>query len=104
MLPRMVSAAIEANRGVGKVRAGFAIPSPELHDLDLFAASGAKFSSEIAGKPARLQFEFVRNAPRGGALVRGRDALDALRRIGYSSRRSSHINNEESAAAWFQTR
>src|SRR3954468_23677836 len=57
-------APIDPNRGVGKIRAGFAIPNAELNDLDLLARDRGKAAAEIAGKPARLQFEFAWGAQR----------------------------------------
>ena len=58
-------AAIDANRGVGKIGSGFAVPSAELNDLDLVAGYGSETPAEIAGEPAGLQFEFGRRAERG---------------------------------------
>ena len=58
-------AAVEPDHGVGKIRTGFAVPGAELDDLDVVAGDGTKAPSEIAGEPARLQFQFARRALRG---------------------------------------
>ena len=34
--------AVQPDRGVGKIRSGFAIPGSELHDFQIFAGDGAK--------------------------------------------------------------
>ena len=57
-------AGIEPDDGVGEIRSGGAIPGAELNDLDVIAGDGMELSSEIAGKPARLQFQFARGALR----------------------------------------
>ena len=58
-------AAVDANRGIGKIGTGFAVPSAELDDLDLIAGDGSEAAAEITGEPARLEFEFARGAERG---------------------------------------
>jgi hypothetical protein len=64
-------AAVHANGGIAKIRACFAVPGAELDDVDLVTARADKISSELAGEPARLKFEFVRRAQRKekGAFV-----------------------------------
>src|SRR5689334_15554376 len=64
-------AAVDPNCRIAKIRAGFTVPNAELHDLDLIAIRTDKFSSEIAGEPARLQLQLRRNAWHGkeGALT-----------------------------------
>src|SRR3954466_11569336 len=64
-------AAVDSNRGVGKIRAGFAVPGAELDDVDLIAGDGSKAPPEITREPAGLELEFARSAQRGeeGALV-----------------------------------
>ena len=57
--------AADPNRRVGKIGTGFAVPRAELHDLDLLAGGGGKGSPEIAGKPARLQFQLAEIAREG---------------------------------------
>jgi hypothetical protein len=56
--------AIRANGGVFEIRAGFAVPDSELNDIDLVATGADKAVPELAGKPASLEFEFVRR-PQG---------------------------------------
>ena len=50
-------AAIETNRGVGKIGAGLPVPNAELHDVDFIPGGRDKLASKIAGKPARLQLQ-----------------------------------------------
>src|ERR1041384_6339274 len=52
-------AAIDTDGGVGKIRAGFAIPSAELHHLDRLAPRAGKRSAKVAREPARLQFQLA---------------------------------------------
>jgi len=57
-------AAVYANSSVTKIGPGFAVPGAELDDVDLVTGRADKIFSKIAGKPARLQLEFVRCAQR----------------------------------------
>ena len=57
-------AAVDLNRGIAKIRPGFAVPGAELDDVDLVAGRGNKVTSEISRKPARLQLELVWNSRR----------------------------------------
>ena len=45
-----------------EVRSGFAIPEAKLNEFDSLASCRLKFSTEFAGKPARLEFELTRNS------------------------------------------
>ena len=47
-------AAVEANRCIGKIGTGFAVPGAELDDLDFVSSDGSKAATEIAGEPTRL--------------------------------------------------
>src|SRR2546430_715390 len=58
-------AAIDPDRGVGKIGTGLAVPDPELDNFDLVARYRREAPAEIAGEPARLQFELARRAKRG---------------------------------------
>jgi hypothetical protein len=58
-------AAIYADDGIGEIRSSLAVPSSELHDVDLFARVAHEAATEIAGKPPRLQFQFGK-MPRNG--------------------------------------
>ena len=76
-------AAIEPDDGVGEIRAGGAIPGAELDDLDVIAGDGTESPAEVAGKPARLQFQFARRALRQErARVRGHARNRAARHNG----------------------
>ena len=57
-------AGIESDDGVGKIRSGGAIPRAKLDDLNVVAGDAMEPSAEVAGKPARLQFQFARDALR----------------------------------------
>ena len=48
-------AAVDANCRVGKIRSRFAIPGPELDDVDLIAGRADERVAEFARQPARLQ-------------------------------------------------
>ena len=54
--------AVDLNHRIGKIGTGFAIPSSELDDVDLFAGGADEISAELAGEPARLELELVRDA------------------------------------------
>src|SRR5205085_10760715 len=58
-------AAIDSDSGVGKIMPFFAVPGAELDDLDLVFGDGSEMPAEIAGEPARLQFELRRRAKGG---------------------------------------
>ncbi len=62
MLPREISPLIDPDRGVGKIRAGFAIPGAELDDLDLLAGRAGERSAKVSREPARLQLELAEAA------------------------------------------
>ena len=55
-------AAVEPDDGIGKIRTGLAVPGSELDDLNFVAGDGTKLATEIAGEPARLQFQFAGRA------------------------------------------
>ena len=69
-------AGIESDDGVGEIRSGRAIPGAKLDDLNVVAGDGMELSAEVAGKPARLQFQFA-----GGALRRKERAFMDARGI-----------------------
>src|SRR6266576_5044206 len=54
-------ASVHANRGVAKIWSRFAIPNPELHDVDLLPGRSDKMFAEISREPARLQFQLARD-------------------------------------------
>ena len=84
----------DPDRGVGKIRAGLAVPSAELHDLDCLPRRAGEGSPEVARKPARLQFQLVETARVGekraladlrcraqlGVTFRGRTSPGRLKR------------------------
>src|SRR5438270_11113347 len=45
-----------------EVRSGFAIPEAKLNDFGSLADCRLKFSTELTGKPARLEFKLARNS------------------------------------------
>jgi hypothetical protein len=51
---------IYANRGPLKIGTRLAVPCAELDNLDRLATDTSKAAAEVAGKPARLQLQFVR--------------------------------------------
>ena len=51
--------AVDANSSTVKVGTGFPVPGSELDDLNFVAGDGTKLATEIAGEPARLQFQFA---------------------------------------------
>ena len=53
---------VQPNDCIAEIRSGLAIPGAELNDLNVVAGHGTKISAEIAGKPARLQFQFARGS------------------------------------------
>lgn len=55
-------AVVDPDDGIGKIGARLAVPGAELDDLDLFSGHGNKAPAEIAGKPARLQFQLAQRA------------------------------------------
>ena len=69
-------AGIKSDDGVGEIWSGGAIPRAKLDDLNIIAGDGMEPSAEVAGKPARLQFQFAR-----GALWREQRALVETRGI-----------------------
>ena len=56
--PRFLT--IYADGGVAEIRAGFAIPGPNLNDVDPFASRANKVPSEFTSEPSRLKFQFIR--------------------------------------------
>src|SRR6266403_2052581 len=50
---------IDGNGSIAKIRAGFAVPSAELKDVDLIAGWRNKLFSEIASEPTRLKFQLA---------------------------------------------
>ena len=50
-------AAIKSDDSVGEIGPGGTIPRAELDNLDVIAGDGTESSAEVAGKPARLQFQ-----------------------------------------------
>src|SRR4051812_9798141 len=57
--------AVNANGGIGKIRAGSAVPGAELNDLNLLADDGSEMAAEITGEPARLELQFARSSQGG---------------------------------------
>ena len=84
---------IYADGGIGKIWPGLAIPSAELYDLDLFAGRADETAPKIAGKPARLQFQFrkiaLKREERAFANFRGGAQLNITFRVGHPARLAS---------------
>jgi len=84
---------IYADGGIGKIWPGLAIPSAELYDLDLFAGRADETAPKIAGKPARLQFQFrkiaLKREERAFANFRRGAQLNIAFRVGHPARLAS---------------